>query len=79
MTALLVEQGEPRPWVHVEPVPNPQHTTAVAVHCDRCEQADWMYIPGLKADPGWVERMVDAHNACELSLGALDPWQPGTP
>jgi hypothetical protein len=76
---IRIDKGDPKPWVHVEPLPNTQHATGFGIRCDRCEGAEWRFMPGLEADAGWVKAMVEKHNACVPRLGALDPWEPGTP
>lgn len=79
MTALLIEKGDPKPWVEAGWGPNAQAATFYVVSCGHCGKAEWNYTPGVVADPGWPKRMVDLHNQCTTRPGALDPWQPGTP
>jgi hypothetical protein len=76
---IRIDKGDPKPWVHVEPLPNARHATGFGIRCDHCEGAEWRFMPGLEADTGWVAAMVAKHNRCEPKFGSLDPWQPGTP
>jgi hypothetical protein len=73
---LLIEKGDPKPWVVVGPNPGGQFFT---VWCKRCGVAVGIYTFALRRDPGLLSENVALHNACEPKSGSLDPWQPGTP
>jgi hypothetical protein len=51
----------------------------LVVGCSRCCAPSALSALGLRAQPSWLVETVKKHNACVPRLGALDPWEPGTP
>jgi hypothetical protein len=74
---LLVEKGDPKPWVGVS---WDHFGTVVEVRCSHCGARDMAYAPYVRADPEWLKRTVETHNA-HVTSPADDnaAWQPGTP
>jgi hypothetical protein len=73
---LRIDKGDPAPWVEAGPNPGGQFFT---VHCKRCGGTVAIYTVTLRREPGLLAENVALHNACVPRLGALDPWEPGTP
>jgi hypothetical protein len=88
VTALRIDKGDPAPGFRVD---IPDHAaswvkwqwcaggTFLAVECRRCGHPETNYATRLATDPGWLVETVKKHNSCVPRLGALDPWEPGTP
>jgi hypothetical protein len=74
---LLVEKGDPKPWVGVEWT---HDGAAVRVTCSHCGIEDAAYAVMLRRDPAWLSRTVAFHNR-HVDSPADDgaAWQPGTP
>jgi hypothetical protein len=51
----------------------------LVVGCSRCCVPAALSALGLRAQPSWLVETVKKHNSCVPRLGALDPWEPGTP
>jgi hypothetical protein len=85
---LRIDKGDPAPGFRVD---IPDHAaswvkwqwcaggTFLAVECRRCGHPETNYAARLATDPGWLVETVKKHNSCVPRLGALDPWEPGTP
>jgi hypothetical protein len=74
---LLVEKGDPKPWVGVEWT---HDGAAVRVTCSHCGKDDATYAVYVRQHQDWIEQTVAKHNR-HVDSPADDnrEWQPGTP